>query len=123
MAVAEKDFSSQVTTAEEVWIQGPITIHTLILFNTTAATAYIQMFVGPTSQFVLGTTEPHKVIPLPASSGVAVNVGDGWFLGGTGLTIAATTTRTGSSTAAVDVLMTFNPGALIKRSDSVTTNQ
>ena len=112
MAVAEKDFSSSVTTVEDVWTNGPITIHTLIILNTTAATAYIQMFATSSTHVSLGNTVADKVIPLPASSGIAVNVGDGWFLGGNGLSLGATTTRTGSTTAACDVFMTFNPGAL-----------
>lgn len=123
MAVSEKDFSSQVTTVEDVWTQGPITIHTFVVFNTTASTAYIQMFRAPAGRVSLGDTVADIIVPVPASSGAVIPVGDGWFIGGTGLSLGATTTRTGSTTAACDILIMFNPGALIKRAESMTTNQ
>ena len=113
MAVVLNDFSEQVTTVVNVFSTAPITIYSMIVLNTTSAIAYIQMFRAPARNVTLGTTTPGIVLPLPPSSGLAINMSDGWHIGGNGLCLGATTTRTGSSTAACDIWIAYNPGAVL----------
>lgn len=84
----------------------PVRIGSIILYNTTAAVAYLQIFCTPAASVTVGTTAPNWVIPMPATGGLTLTFPDGWSLGGTGLTIAATTTRTGSTGATTDVFFT-----------------
>ena len=98
-SVIEFDFSEQVTTVQNVKSSGPVTVYSLVFFNTTAAKAYIQMFREPADGVNLGTTVAPIKIPLPASSGITLSMSNGWFASPNGLSIAATTTRTGSVTA------------------------
>lgn len=71
-------------------------IGALNLFNNNAAVAWLQIFLKPASGVTLGTTAPDLSIPLPASAALTWSFGsEGWNLGGTGLSIAATTTRNG----------------------------
>lgn len=78
------------------------TIRAISLLNGTAAVAYFQIFNLPSASVTVGTTPPYASIALPASAGLTLSFGDGQILGGSGLTVASTTTRAGSSTAAVE---------------------
>ena len=114
-----KPFSAQVTTAVAVKLQGnegPLTVDGWHIVNTTAALAYIQVFDKTSANVTLGTTTADYVIPVPANGSVAAVLGTGdannSAIAGSqrvthalGCTIAATTTRTGNTTAACDVLM------------------
>ena len=114
-----KPFSAQVTTAVAVKVQGneqPLTVDGWVILNTTAAIAYIQVFDATAANVNLGTTTADYVIPLAANGSSAVMLGSGSpnvaAVAGSGrishanaCTIAATTTRTGNTTAACDVLM------------------
>lgn len=102
-------FSASVTAATDI---GPTTttngfkikIGAVEFLNTTAAVAYVQLFPKPASGVTLGTTAPTFSFGLPANGGMTLGFGpEGWVFGGTGVSVAGTTTRTGASTAAVDV--------------------
>lgn len=91
----------------------PVRIHCIVVMNTTAAAAYLQMFNRSAASVTLGTTAPDHVIPVLASGGAVISFGEGWrFPGGgvlnTALSIAGTTTRTGSTGAAIDVFLALN---------------
>lgn len=102
-------YSASVTAAVNI---GPSTatggfkikVGAVEFLNTTAAVAYVQLFPLIAASVTLGTTAPLFSFGLPANGGMTLSFGtEGWVLGGTGLSIAGTTTRTGASTAAVDV--------------------
>ncbi len=98
-----RGYSAQVTgTVVNMDANRGVTLRSLVLVNTTAALAYLQIFLVPAASVTLGTTTPFLVIPLLASGGLALPNLD-LRLGGTGVSIACTTTRTGSTGAAVDV--------------------
>lgn len=80
------------------------------LVNTTAATAYLQIFKNSAANVTLGTTAPDWTIRLNANESRDITVP--WSLGGEGkqagaslaaLSIAGTTTATGAVTAAISV--------------------
>lgn len=114
-----KPFSAQVTTAVAVKVQGneqPLTVDGWDIMNTTAAIAYIQVFDATAANVNLGTTVADYIIPIPAngratamleagSNDMAPVAGSQRITHAKGCTIAATTTRTGNTTAACDVLM------------------
>lgn len=110
-------FNDAVTTVAQIKVS-PGQIYWLMLVNTTAATAYLQIFCKQSSQVTLGTTAPDFTIRLPtnAASGfiqpIAFPVPIGWFtVGGTpgsGLSVAATTTPTGATGAAISVAAVYS---------------
>lgn len=114
-----KPFSAQVTTAVAVKVQGneqALTVDGWDIMNTTAAIAYIQVFDKTAANVSLGSTTADWIIPLAANGRATVMLEAGdpnkVPVGGSqrishanGCTIAATTTRTGNTTAACDVLM------------------
>jgi hypothetical protein len=83
------------------------------LGNSTAAVCYLQMFNNVPANITLGTTAPTVVAEMPASgANVQSNPGSRVFPGqidglvfGSGLSVAATTTPTGSTTCATSVLL------------------
>ena len=100
-------FKAAVTTAVQVSAV-PVDIGAYQILNTTAAIAYIQVFYKLAADVTLGTTAPDFVIPLPASGGATLNFsGSGWRtragsvagVASPGLTIAATTSPSNSTTA------------------------
>lgn len=100
-------FNAAVTTAVQVSAV-PVDIGAYQILNTTAAIAYIQVFYRLAADVTLGTTTPNFVIPLPALGGATLNFsGSGWRtrestvsgVASPGLTIAATTTPSNSTTA------------------------
>jgi hypothetical protein len=98
-------FSVQVTTA--VTVKGAAgQIYGYHLYNTTAAVAYVQVFNTLVGSVTLGTTPPVISIPLPASSGATIEIGNGLYFS-TAIVVAATTTRTGAVTAAVDCVIYY----------------
>jgi len=103
-------FSAQVTTKQQV--KGSTgSIAGWSVLNTTSAIAYVQVFNALAANVTLGSTTPDWVIPVPANGTTGAGT-NGWLpiaiLHSTGITIACTTTRTGSSTAACDVLIFYN---------------
>lgn len=79
--------------------------------NTTAATAYVQVFCLPSGSVTLGTTPPNYVIRLKTNAGAGderdIVFPRGLCNNGTGLSVAATTTATGNTTAACGVSAAF----------------
>lgn len=108
--IAVLPFSSQVTTQQQVKGSSG-NVYGWSVMNTTAAIAYVQVFNKLSANVTLGVTVPDWVIPVPANGTTGAG-SNGWIpvsiLHATGITIACTTTRTGSSTAACDVLMFYN---------------
>lgn len=83
-------------------------IYAVNLVNTTAAAAYLQVFFLPASGVTVGTTTPDFCIRLLASATMQLTFPTG--LGkstGTGITLAGTTTATGSTGAAISVLAAY----------------
>lgn len=105
---ASYKYSAQVTgTVVNVEAANSVVLMALVLYNTTAAVAYLQVFLKPAASVTLGTTAPDLVFPLPANGGLTLNLSEGWFVGGNGFSIAGTTTRTGSTGAAIDVVLAY----------------
>lgn len=105
----KKPFSAQVAGAVVNLVTGSnATLLTALVYNTTAAVAYLQVFYKAAASVTLGTTVPDAVIPIPANSGVAVD--SGWHInsGAAGVSLAATTTRTGLTGATCDVFIIFD---------------
>jgi hypothetical protein len=91
---------------------GPVQVFGLKLVNTTAAVAYLQMFNVPAGAVTLGTTQAAFVVRLSANETVwmpmtiplAISAaGNALSVNGGGLSIAGTTTATGSTGAAISV--------------------
>jgi hypothetical protein len=76
------------------------------ILNTTSAIAYVQVFDKTSANVTVGTTAPDYVIPLPPSGGATIEISQG-ITHANGITAACTTTRTGSTGAACDVLMFY----------------
>jgi len=88
------------TTDTQVLIWS-VTIH-----NTTAARAYVQFFDALAADVTVGTTTPDFVV------GVAANGTTSWNIGkpirfSTGITVASTTTRAGSTDATQEVCIVY----------------
>jgi hypothetical protein len=77
------------------------------ILNNTAAIAYMQVFDKASASVTVGTTTPDYVIPLPASFGATLEISTG-VAHANGITVACTTTRTGSTGAICDVVVFFN---------------
>ncbi len=76
------------------------------ILNTTSAIAYMQVFDKASASVTVGTTVADYIIPLPASGGATIEISTG-IAHATGITIACTTTRTGSTNAACDVVIFY----------------
>lgn len=79
-----------------------VTIYGMSLINNDAAKSYLQIFNLPAASVTVGTTAPKLSIGIPASGGLTISFPNGFIVGGSGFTIASTTTRTGSTTAGID---------------------
>jgi hypothetical protein len=83
------------------------------IVNNGSALCYVQVFNKASASVTVGTTAPDFVIPIPAPSsgtngaGIAQTLDLGIAMG-TGITVACTTTRTGSTTVTCDVLFYYN---------------
>lgn len=102
---------------------GPVSIYGLKLVNTTAAAAYLQLFNVPAANVTLGTTVPTFVIRLGSNESVwmpmtvplaisaagnPLTVSANGINGtGGGLSMAGTTTATGSTGAAISVSLFY----------------
>lgn len=97
-------YSASVTGTKAQVSAVPLNIGAYHLLNNAAAITYVQVFYKLAADVTVGSTTPDVVIPLPASGGATLLFDEGWLTRGP-LTLAATTTRTGSSTATVDVVL------------------
>lgn len=98
-------YSASVTGTKAEVSAVPVDIGAYHLLNNAAAITYVQVFYKLAADVTVGTTVADVVIPLPVSGGATLNFeGQGWRTRGP-LTLAATTTRTGSTTATIDVVL------------------
>lgn len=97
-------YSASVTGTKAQVSATPLSIGAYQLLNNAAAITYLQVFYKLAADVTVGTTTADVVIPLPASGGATLFFDKGWLTRGP-LTLAATTTRTGSTTATVDVVL------------------
>lgn len=97
-------YSAAVTGTKAQVSAVPVNIGAYQLLNNAAAPTYLQVFYKLAADVTVGTTAADVVIPLPTSGGATLFFDDGWLTRGP-LTLAATTTRTGSTTATVDVVL------------------
>ena len=89
--------------------KSPCIVYAIQFLNTTAAVAYLQVFNTKAASVTIGTTAPIATFGVPASGQVTVLFPtDGWFVGGTGLSVAGTTARAGATGAAQDVNIVFS---------------
>ncbi|MBU6501176.1 MAG: hypothetical protein KGI72_05110 [Patescibacteria group bacterium] len=85
----------------------------VMLYNPNTAVTYIQVFNKASANVTVGTTAPDFVIPLPgvasaSATGSAANVEFSvGIVMNTGITVAATTTPTGSTAPANAIMATF----------------
>jgi hypothetical protein len=97
-------FNDGVTgTVKDVKASAAGQLYHLKLVNTTAAVAYLQIFNVKAASVTLGTTVPTWTLRLAASESVNVVMATPVQLGGSGISIAGTTTATGSTGAAISV--------------------
>ena len=83
------------------------TVYLIDIQNTTAAVAYLQIFNKRAADVTLGTTAPTYAFGVPASGHITIPMPEGLYLGGGGMSVAGTTTRTGSTGAAVDINVSY----------------
>lgn len=102
--ISGKVYSGAVTgTVLDVDSVGPVRWISLDVYNTTGTTAYLQIFSTSASNVSIGTTAPFLSIGMPGVSKATTTVGVPVVLGGNGFSIAGTTTRAGSTGAALHV--------------------
>lgn len=78
-------------------------LYHLKLVNTTAAAAYLQIFNVKAASVTLGTTVATWTLRLAANESVNIPMACPLGLGGSGISIAGTTTATGLTGAAISV--------------------
>jgi hypothetical protein len=99
-------FNASVTTVQSVKSSAG-QLYGYHILNTTAAIAYVQVWNLGTGSITLGTTAPTFVLGLPANGGATFNSDIGIAFA-TAISVAATTTRAGSATAACEITMFYN---------------
>jgi hypothetical protein len=104
-------FSASVTATKQQVKATAGNVYGWQVINNTAALAYVQVFNLASASVTVGTTVPDYVIACPGNS--TTGAGNSIFLDlaishTVGITIAATTSRTGSTGATCDVLFFFN---------------
>ena len=102
---ADRNIYSGSVTGTVIAISSRTCVFSSIQFlNTTAAVAYLQVFNLPAASVTIGTTAPVVSFGVAASGTQAITFPrDGWFVGGSGCSVAGTTTRAGSTGASQDV--------------------
>ena len=107
--IAQQSYSGQVAgTVVNIPSTKAVVLKSMLLINTTAAVAYLQMFNVPAAQVTLGTTAPTLSIGLPANAGLVLSIPLGYKFGDTAFSVAGTTTRTGSTGAAIDANFVYD---------------
>jgi hypothetical protein len=82
---------------------GPGLVAGLKIVNTTAVAAYLQMFDEAASIVTLGTTPPYVWFRLSANESIMIALNEPITFGGSGVSIAGTTTPTGNTGAILSV--------------------
>ena len=96
-------------TKVELDAQGPVTLKMVYCLNTVAAVSYFQVFFRKAADVTVGSTVPDLSFGIPASAAFSMPIpSNGIRRGGNGLTVAGTTTREGSTGAAVDFNIAWN---------------
>ena len=98
------------STKADVTTDAKSTIYSVHISNTTAATAYLQVFDLQSGSVTVGSTAPTYAFGVPAGGVANLHFGRP-IEHSTGFTIASTTTRTGSSTAAQEVTIIYTHSA------------
>jgi hypothetical protein len=103
-------YSAQVNATKAAVKASAGQIYGYHFLNTTAAIAYVQIFNVASGSVTVGTTTPDLVIPLPGNSttgaGATLEISTGIAFS-TAITLACTTTRGGSTGAAVDCVIYY----------------
>lgn len=97
-------YSASVTGTKAQVSAVPVEIAAYHILNNDAAIRYVQCFFKLAADVTVGTTVADVVIPLPSSGGATLSMEKGWLTRGA-LTLAVTTTRTGSTTGTADVVL------------------
>lgn len=105
-------FTASLTSTKSQVKGSAGTIYGITAVNNGSTLAYIQVFNKLSANVTVGTTAPDYVVPVPApSSGTAgAGIREEYAKGlsfGTGITVACTTTRTGSTSATCDVNVNY----------------
>lgn len=99
-------FNDAVAGTKQALKASPALLWTLKLVNTTAAAAYLQFHDKAAADVTVGTTTPKFCVRLAANESVTIPLERPiQFL--TAVTIAGTTTATGSTGAAISVLAVY----------------
>lgn len=97
-----------VTTVVQVKATGGA-IYQISASNNTAAAAFLQVFCLPSASVTLGTTAPNYTVQLKSNAAAGderdIAFPTGLCSQGTGISVAGTTTATGSTTASVGVAL------------------
>lgn len=105
-------FTGSVTSTKTQVKGSGGTIYGITCVNNGTAIAYLQVFNKTSSSVTVGTTAPDYVVPIPApasgsnGAGIREEYAKGLSFG-TGITVACTTTRTGSTSATADVNVNY----------------
>ena len=83
------------------------TVGSISVHNPAAATTYLQVWDLASASVTVGTTAATEYYGIPAGASSNITIPDGGFHHGTGLTIAATTTATGSGAPATALVITI----------------
>ena len=106
---ADRNIYSGSVTGTVIAISSRTCVFSSIQFlNTTAAVAYLQVFNLPAASVTIGTTAPVASFGVAASGTQTIPFPrDGWFVGGSGCSVAGTTTSAGSTGASQDVNIVY----------------
>lgn len=78
-----------------------------LLSNPNASNVFVQVFYAPAADVTLGTTPPDTIIKMGSDGAVAWDFEEPRGKDGSGLSVAATTTATGSTAPGTGVTGTF----------------
>lgn len=99
-------YSAATTSTISSVKASPGTVYSMTLHNTQNAISYVQIFDSLSTSVTVGTTPPTYSIGIPANGTVSWTCTRG-IPHGTGISVASTTTRTGSSSATVNVNLEY----------------
>jgi hypothetical protein len=100
-------FNDSVGSTVRAVSSNPAHIVGLKIVNTTGAAAYLQVFAKPATSVTLGSDTPDFCIPLVADESIFLPMPGVLPSGSTGLSIAGTTTATGSTAAVLKVTVLY----------------
>lgn len=99
-------FSAAVGATKVAVKATPCQVHGWLIVNPQAVEVFLQVFDALAANVTVGTTVADYVIPLPASGGAVLPLNHVGIRHDVGLTVACTTTPTGSgAVTGADVLM------------------